>query len=125
MSDILQKIDLNSVKQRITLSTDHCLHNSKKRFVNEDDIAVTITVPNEHLKRWYDLTAQGILTETYEEISNACILQYGVKLCQDERKESILRRSCGEINSQKGMLTGHANVKYMQKVKRICQASRG
>ena len=49
MSDILKNLD-NSVKQKIYLSTQHCITSSKKAFVNENAIAVITTVPYEHLK---------------------------------------------------------------------------
>jgi hypothetical protein len=119
MSDILKKIDLNSLKRNISLSTDHCLNNSKKASVNADAIAVTIAIPYEHLKSWYDLRAKGILTETFVEILNAFIFQHGIKLSQSDRIEGRLKIICGEINSKRKKLRGRANEEFMQNVKNI------
>ena len=60
MSDILKKL-VNSVKQKIYLSTEHCVNNSKKASVNNSAIALTIRVSYEHLKRWYDWKEKGVL----------------------------------------------------------------
>lgn len=119
MSSILKKIDLNSLKQKISLSTHHCLYNSNKATVNDDAIAVTISVPYEHLKSWCDLKAKGILTEKFVEILNAFLFQHGTKLSQSDRIEGILRRICGEINSKRRKLRGRAIEEFMRNVKKI------
>ena len=74
MCDILNLFDLNKFKQKIFLSTEHCLRHANKHDVNDGDIIFTIGILHEYLISWYDLRHSGKLSEhSFNEILNSFI----------------------------------------------------
>ena len=59
MSDNPNVEDVNKFKEKISLSTNHCLNYVKKKCIAGDQIRFTVNIPNEHLKSWYDLKEDG------------------------------------------------------------------
>ena len=55
MSDILNAFTVSKFKEKISLSTDHCLNYVKYECVAVDSICFTVNIPNEHLRSRCDL----------------------------------------------------------------------
>ena len=98
MSDILNTLCLEKLTRRLDIDTDHCLNYIRRQCISSTDIVLTVHVPHDCLRQWYD-AKQGVLRETectYVQILNACIqtCPNGVKIQDGERIEGRLRRSC-------------------------------
>lgn len=120
MSSILKPIDLNKFKQSISLSSEHCSKYTNKTSVNSCDIALTIGIPHEHFRSWYNLKQDGTLTEySYVEILNAFLRKHGLQLYESERINGILRRSCVAINSKARKHNGRVREEFLAKIKHI------
>ena len=121
MCDILNLFDLNKFKQKIFLSTEHCLCHANKHDVNDGDIIFTIGIPHEYLISWYDLRHSGkLLSEhSFNEILNAFISQHGIQLNESERINGVLRRCCGEISNKYRKLKGRSKAAYLGFIKKL------
>ena len=88
----------------------------KKECIAGDQIRFTVNIPNEHLKSWYDLKEDG----GYVKVSNASIVENGVKIRQDcTRINGLIRRSCGEVKNKCRHLQGRTRVQYLQRLGKI------
>ena len=123
MSDVLKALDLHKLKQKISLSTEKCLNYARQNTVNENDIVLTVNIPYELLRCWYDLKQDGKLPHCsyiYVEILNAFISQHGVKIKPDcERIDNLLRRCCGEVKSRFRKLKGRPKAEYATNLRHI------
>ena len=102
MSDLPNVYDISKFKEKISLSTNHCLNYAKKECIAGDRIRFTVNIPNEHLKSWCELKEDGGLYSrfSYVEILSASIVENGVKIRQDcTRINGLIRRSCGEVKN--------------------------
>ena len=104
MSGLLKAFDLNKFKQKISLSTNHCLKYTRKASVSVNDIK-----------------QDGKLAKhSYVEILSAFLSKDGIKIKDDcERIDSLLRRCWGEIKSRCRKLQGRSKVEFIMKVKNL------
>ena len=103
MSELPNAFDVSKFKEKISLSTNHCLNYVKKECIAGDQTRFTVNIPNEHLKSWYDLKEDGGLDSqfSYAEILNASIVENGVKIRQDcTRINRLIRRSYGNVKNE-------------------------
>ena len=122
MSDLPNAYDISKFKEKISLSTNHCLKYVNKECIAGDRIRFTVIIPNEHLKSWGELKEDGGLCSqfSYVEILNASIVENGVKIRQDcTRINGLIRRSCGEVRNKCRQLQGRTRVQYLQGLKKI------
>ena len=82
MSDLPNAFHVSKLKEKSSLSTNHCLNYVKKECIAGDQTRFTVNIPNEHLKSWYDLEEdKGLYSQfSYVEILNASIVENGVKI---------------------------------------------
>jgi hypothetical protein len=95
MSDVLKAFECYKFKQEISLSTEHCLNYVRQHCSAGNKFSLTVCIPNEHLRVWYDLKENGNLSDfSYVEILNACIAEHGMKIQKGcTRIESLLYKS--------------------------------
>ena len=68
MSDILKVFDHCKFKEKISLSTEHCLNYVRKDCVAGNQIRFTVNIPNEHLRSWYDLREESSLLSQFSYV---------------------------------------------------------
>ena len=122
MSDILKVFDHCKFKEKISLSTEHCLNYVRKDCVAGNQIRFTVNIPNEHLRSWYDLREESSLLSqfSYVEILNASIADHSVKIKDDcTRIEGLIQRSCSNVKSKCRKLQGRARVEYLSGLRKI------
>ena len=78
MSDLPNVYDVSKSKEKISLSTNHCLNYVKKECIAGDQIRFTVNISNEHLKRWYDLKEDGGF---YSQFSYEAVQEFSI--CSD------------------------------------------
>ena len=123
MSDLPNAYDVSKFKEKILLTTNHCLNYVKREWMycrrsNTFDCKHS----KEHLKSWCELKEDGGLYSqfSYVEILNASIVENGVKIRQDcTRINGLIRRSCGEVKNKCRQLQGRTRVQYLQRLTKI------
>ena len=63
MSDILNSLGLEKLTRLIKIDTDHCLNYIRRQCVSCTEIVLTVHVPYDCLRQWYD-AKQGVLRGT-------------------------------------------------------------
>ena len=100
MSDIFPAYDLSKFKQKVSISSVHCLNYVIRDAIADNEIAFAVNIPYEQLRSWYEFKEErpSMAVEfSYLQILNVFLQEYGVKIQQDvTRIDSLLRKACSE-----------------------------
>ena len=128
MSDIFPAYDLSKFKQKVSISSVHCLNYVIRDAIADNEIAFTVNIPYEQQRSWYEFKEERPLVAvefSYLQILNVFLQEYGpVKIQQDvTRIDSLLRRTRSEdlismggrrplitMQAQMSAIPGHVNL---------------
>lgn len=120
-SSIVDFFNFSSCKQKISISTNHCQNYIQRQNVSDNEIALTIRIPNEHLRTWHDKKEHSLLRPlTYVQILNAFISNWGISIKEDcERIDGRVRRISSEVKSKCCKLQGRGRLKFLEGMKNL------